>query len=86
MDKKLAREYLIKSKLYRFMAMIFAGVGVVVLCVLYSQQEKTDGGFLDMLRDPITIIMMVFPFMPAIVLSFMAQRCEKKLQEALKEG
>jgi FtsH-binding integral membrane protein len=86
MNKERAREFLIKSKLYRFLALVFACVGVVVFIGLYAQQSKQDGGgFLDILRDPVLIVLMIFPFVPAIVLSLMARRSERKLAEILKE-
>ena len=85
MDKARAREYLIKSKLYRFLALVFACAGVVVLCVVAFQQEQADGSLFALLRDPLTILLLIFPFTPAIVLSYMAQHAEKKLQEYLKD-
>jgi hypothetical protein len=86
MNKERAREYLIKSKLYRFLALVFACVGVLIFCVFYFEQSRTEGGsVLAMLRDPSIIITLVFPFVPAIVLSFLAQRAERKLQDLLKE-
>ncbi len=86
MDKQRAREFLIKSKLYRFLALVFAGVGLLIFCGLYFQQEKSDGGgFLSVLRDPVLVVLLVFPFVPAIVLSLLAQRAERKLQEFLKD-
>jgi hypothetical protein len=86
MNKELAREFLIKSKLYRFLALVFAGVGVVVFLFLVSQQLRMDGGsVVNALLDPVTIALIVFPFAPAIVLSLMARRAERKLAEILKE-
>ncbi len=86
MNKELAREFLIKSKLYRFLALVFACVGAVVFLFLASQQLRMEGGsFVQALLDPVTIALIVFPFVPAIVLSFMARRAERKLGEILKE-
>lgn len=85
MDKERAREYLIKSKLYRFLALVFACVGVLVFCFQYFEHSRSEGdSMFNMLRDPSIIILLIFPFVPAIVLSFMAQRAERKLQDFLK--
>ena len=85
MNKERAREYLIKSKLYRFLALIFACLGVLLFA--YSYFEQSEGGnIFALLRDPVKIIFLLFPFVPAIALSIMATRAEKKLSEFLKDG
>lgn len=86
MNKELAREFLIKSKLYRFLALVFAGAGVLIFMFLASQQLRMEGGsFVKALLDPVTVALIVFPFVPAIVLSFMARHAERRLAETLKE-
>lgn len=86
MNRELARELLIKSKLYRFLARVFAGVGVLIFIFFASYRMRMEGGsFVQTLLDPVTIALIVFPFVPAIVLSFMARRMERKLAEILKE-
>lgn len=84
MDKERAREYLIKSRFYRFLALIFAFLGVLLFA--YSFFESSEGGdVLEILHDPVRIVFLIFPFVPAIVLSYMAQSAEKKLQVFLKD-
>ncbi|MGB4107053.1 MAG: hypothetical protein WBK55_04585 [Alphaproteobacteria bacterium] len=85
MNKERAREYLIKSKLYRFLALVFACLGAVLFCYGFFEQSKGDEGLVGLLRDPVSIAFLLFPFVPAIALSFMAQRAERKLAEFLKE-
>jgi hypothetical protein len=85
MNKERAREFLIKSKLYRFLALVFACVGVLIFIFLCFRQEEADGNFLEALSDPVTITFIIFPFAPSLALTFMARRAERKLRESLKE-
>lgn len=72
-----------KSKLYRFFAFVFALLGFGIFAFLYAQ--KSMGHIWEALRDPFTILILVFPFLPAIVLSWMATRAEVKLNKFLAE-
>jgi hypothetical protein len=79
--KKQARELLIKSKVYRIIANIFAFVGVIIFIVLYFSYFKGD--VMASLRDPITILFVIFPFVPAIILSLKGKKAEGALQKLL---
>lgn len=85
MNKERAKEYLIKSKLYRFLALVFAGLGVLLFCYTYFEQSG-GGNILTLLRNPVSIVFLIFPFVPAIALSLMARRAERKLSDFLKEN
>lgn len=84
MNKERAKEYLIKSKIYRFLALVFAGMGVLLFCYSFFQQSG-GGNILTLLRDPVSIVFLLFPFIPAVALSIMARRAERKLAEFLKD-
>ncbi|MBP7721843.1 MAG: hypothetical protein KA155_04835 [Alphaproteobacteria bacterium] len=84
MNKERAKEYLIKSKLYRFLALVFACLGVLLFCYTYFEQSE-GGNIFNLLRNPVSIVFLIFPFVPAIALSVMARRAERKLSEFLKE-
>ncbi len=85
MDKKRAREHLIKSKLYRFLALVFACVGALLFGIMYFQ--KSEGGQLFvLLGDPVTVVFLLFPFIPAVVLSYMARSAERKMHDCLKDS
>lgn len=76
LEKKLqARALLIKSRVYRFFALVFALVGIAVFIVLYL--KNIEGQFFQSLQSPMTIIILLFPFLPAAVLSWLAHRQEK---------
>jgi hypothetical protein len=80
-DKKQARELLIKAKVYRLFATVFAVVGAVIFLVLYFRFY--GGDFMEALRDPTTIFIVIFPFLPAVLLSLKAKRAEKALHKLL---
>jgi hypothetical protein len=57
-----------------------------VLLFCYTFFEQSEGGnILTLLRNPVSIVFLIFPFVPAIALSVMARRAERKLGEYLKE-
>ncbi len=80
-DKKQARELLIKAKAYRLFASVFAVVGAVIFLVLYFRFY--GGDVLASLRSPSTVLIVLFPFMPAILLSLKAKKAEKALHKLL---
>ena len=80
-DKPLARELLLKSKTYRFFGSIFAVAGLVVFFSIYA---VAYGGDVSMaLRDPLIVVFVVFPFVPAIIFSLRAKKAESALQKLL---
>ncbi len=79
-----AKMFLIKSKIYRGIAFVFLIIGFGVFLALYIQ--KSEGDIMQALRDPATIIMVVFPFLPAVVFSFMSGSLEKKAYALLDTG
>lgn len=81
--QKLAQEYLIKAKLYRFMSLVFVTLGIFVFCALYIQ--NVEGKLVEALKNPMTIAIFLVPFFPAAVLSFLADSAEKKYKK-MTEG
>ena len=79
--KKQARELLIKAKAYRIFAYVFAVVGAMVFLILYFNYFKGD--VMASLRDPITVFMVLFPFLPAILLLRKSKKAETALQKLL---
>ncbi len=76
-----ARELLLRSKIYRFVALIFAGVGVLIFAWLYF--KWFDGDLMEAATSVSTIFIIIIPFLPAFVLSSMAAGAEKKLAKLL---
>lgn len=81
MSRAEAREYLMKSKIYRFMAMTFAAIGVLVF--MYIIYKMANGDPMRVLENPATIAFVFIPFLPAIVLAMSADRAEKRLTALL---
>lgn len=71
-----ARELVIKARIYRFLALIFAFVGLAIFVVMFLRH--VEGSFLSSLTNPFVVTIILFPFMPAAALSFMAHRLERQ--------
>lgn len=80
-DKILARQLLIKTKIYRFLAMVFAAMGFVAFLVIYS--SLYDGNPAKAARDPFIILYIIFPFIPAAIFSMRMKKAETQLRKML---
>lgn len=65
-----------RSRLYRVFALITAVVGLIIFVILYFQ--NIEGRMDEAIREPQTIVLIVLPFLPAAVLSIMAERAQKR--------
>lgn len=81
-DKDKMRALIVKARMYRLASIAFALMGLLVFGVLYFQNMQ--GSLLNALRDPMFIVVVGFPFLPAAVLSWMAASAEKKLANLLE--
>lgn len=81
-DKNKLQGLIVKARLYRLTSLIFAVMGLVVFAIMYFQ--NTQGDFIGAMRDPFFIVIIVFPFLPAAILSWMAGSAEKKLDVLLE--
>jgi uncharacterized membrane protein len=81
-DRDKMRSMLVKARMYRLTAIIFALMGLIVFAVLYFQNMQGD--LLNALRSPYFIVVVAFPFLPAAVLSWMAANAEKKLSALIE--
>lgn len=73
---KEKRELLFQARIYRLLAIIFVFTGIFIFIALYLQ--NVEGRLLQALSEPATVIMIVFPFVPAIILSILAKSSENK--------
>lgn len=80
--EKTAQEYLIKSKVYRFMSLLFVTLGIFIFCVMYIQ--NVEGRLVEALKDPMTIAIFLIPFFPAAVLTYLADGAEKKYKKMIE--
>lgn len=76
-----ARELLIRARLYRLFAYIFGATGVGLFAYFYHT-HKSDS-VVETLANPVIIIFMVVPFLPALMLALKARKYETKLLETI---
>ncbi len=80
-DKRQARELLMKSKIYGVLGTVFAIFGIIIFLAIYTQYYQGD--ITKAIRDPFIVIFIIFPFVPAIMLSLKGKRAEKALSKLL---
>jgi hypothetical protein len=77
-----AREYFLRARVYRILALVFAATGVLVFICLYMNNVG-GGSLFDALRRPSTVLIVLLPFLPAYLFSRLSAGAEKKLAEIL---
>ncbi|MCB9996463.1 MAG: hypothetical protein H6869_08525 [Rhodospirillales bacterium] len=77
-----AREFLLRAKIYRAIALAFAIGGLVVFLALYF--KHVDGHIMAALHNPKLVLILLLPFLPAFVVSRMAVKAEKNLSKILE--
>jgi len=84
-DKKRqqTRELLIKAKVYKILASVFALVGLVLFIFIYAHQY--EGDIAIALKEPVIIVAIIVPLLPAIVLSIIAAKVEKQFMNIYAE-
>jgi FtsH-binding integral membrane protein len=83
-QRKEARELIIKSRLYKIVSYGFLCMAVVVFIFFYAM--FAEQGFLNFIKNPFLIGMILFPFVPAYVFAFMSKRRRSKAVKILSEG
>jgi len=78
------RKLYIKVMFYKFTAMAMAIVGLVIFLVLYYQ--LTNGNVMEVVRNPTYLIILLFPFIPAVILSWIMTRVQNKLERNLEKS
>ncbi len=85
MDEEIrlqARELLLRSRIYRFVALLLAVIGLAVFGIFYF--KYIDGNISSVLQKPTLILMLFLPFLPAVILSRMSAKTEKKFNAVLE--
>ncbi len=82
-QEKSPQELLVKAKLYRFVSLLFITIGILIFCVMYV--ENVEGRLFEALKNPMTIAIFLIPFLPAAVLSLMADSAEKKYKALISQ-
>jgi hypothetical protein len=83
MDREKAKEYYEKSNSYRIIAVAFAILGVFLFVSMLSKAES--GGLLKTFSNPSTLIILIFPFLPAVFLSLQSAKFSKKYLNEIKK-
>lgn len=63
--------------------MIFAAIGLMIFLYLYF--SKVQGDIMQALGNPAIVAIILFPFLPAVVVSWMAVRTENKFLKVLSQ-
>ena len=71
-----AREHLLRSRIYRFVALVCLLVGLGIFLALYFRY--VEGDIVAALKKPATILILLIPFLPAAIIAHLAARSEKK--------
>lgn len=79
-----ARALLLKVRVFRFFAMFFAAIGGGIFLIFYLQ--NMDGQLRTALTQPRTIWMIVVPFLPAVIFSYIAEKVNTSFWNLLKTG
>lgn len=80
MDEKqrlLARDLLLRARIYKFLATLFACAGIVIFLSLYFR--NIDGNLFNALARLSTVMTILLPFLPAFIFSWLASRAETRL-------
>jgi hypothetical protein len=80
-DRVRARELLIKTKAFRVFSIIFAVLGLIIFLVIYAQYYGGDP--LRAVQDPMIILIVILPFVPAFIFSNRAKKAEDSLKKLL---
>lgn len=83
-QREQAREHLVKSRLYKFLAGCFLVVAFMIFAVFYNM--FADGTVMSFLKNPFLIGMMLFPFVPAYAFALMSKRRRSKAVKILSEA
>lgn len=70
-----------RNKTYKLTAYLFAFVGLFVFVALYL--KFVNGEAMNFLRNPVLIIVLFSPFIPAVGLFFAAKKARRKAAQLL---
>ena len=65
------------------MSLLFVTLGIFIFCALYIQ--NVEGRLVQALKDPMTVFIFLLPFLPAAVLTILADGAEKKFKQMTKK-
>lgn len=87
MTRKDARKTIIKARVYRGLAIMFAIGGLIAFLRVYF--TEVEGHLFDAVRDPWIVAILLLLFLPSVTLSWQARRLERrffKIMEGLERA
>ncbi len=78
------RAMLIKAKVLQMFADIFAVFGIFLFIYIYLTQYQNNPT--KALHDPMFIVSILVPFIPAAVLAFVASRKRAKIRQVIEQN
>ncbi len=84
MTRKDARKAILKAKIYRGLAILFAIGGLIAFSRVYF--TEIEGHLLEVVRRPWILIVVLMLFLPAVTLSWYARRIEQHLFKIMKNN
>lgn len=79
---KKAKELIIRAKVYRAVAFVFAAAGFIVAVLLY--QKLAHGRPENIMQNPVLIVILLLPFVPAAFLAMLSGSKRAKATKILK--
>ena len=83
-QKTSAREFLVKAKMYKIVAIGLFITAVMILFLVYGVLAKGDA--MTFIKNPLIALAMLIPFLPSYVLAMMSKKQRSKAVNALKDG
>ncbi|MCD8520247.1 MAG: hypothetical protein LRY76_02105 [Alphaproteobacteria bacterium] len=83
MDKQAVKKLYIKAKTYHMAALLLSLCGLAVCIYLYVR--ITGGNVMLALENPHYVLFILFPFLPAAFMAFLANRLERQTLEKFEE-
>lgn len=87
MATKKINKFFAKSaqlRLYKFLTVLSAIIGLIIFATLYVR--NIEGRLFHAMREPATILILLFPFLPAIILSYLSNRVQIELTEVIEKN
>lgn len=75
---------LIKAKVYKIFAVVFAVAGLGLFAFVFSTRAGQEGA-ISILGSPASVVLVVFPFIPALVFSWISAKAAAKVEEFFDE-
>ncbi len=73
--RQSAKKYLLKNHVYKITAQIMGVVGFGIFVYFYVKFIDGHPGIL--VKEPVLILIMIFPFIPSVVLLFLSKKARR---------